>query len=1075
MRKQDDISLGDMNTEIAGENSGAELELSLGDQPTMDETGFQPLGKVDRYQIVKELGAGGFGTVFLAKDTEAGTLVAVKALPPEISAIPEELDNVRNNFAFVSKLLHQNIAGLLYLHKVDECDVAAERLLRISNRSYLVVMEYVQGTTLSVWKKQYPDRKVPLDKALDICAKAAEALDYAHSRNIIHRDVKPANIMIGTDNSVKVMDFGLAAEVRSSMSRVSQEKFDTSGTRPYMAPEQWAGEKQSAPTDQYALAVMFYELISGEVPFQSAFETGDAILMMNLVRSEPVKPLPELTKKQNAALLRGLSKNPEERFTSCGDFIRALSGGKTGSLRSPNANGKSANTLKKLVVVFMLLAIIGGVSWYGVNVYHEQVKAKEELDRITKLNEEKRKEISAALRQANNLYNDGKYSEASNALQKVFDLDRDNANAKALQDKLALAAGLADVSPIRSKAEVDWESVQKLSPADGFEQDLKQLKIEIKTAETLFNKEDYGSALKRYQSVLSQCSTLLKLDESRNAANAAANDCATAKRAADKAEASRDAQHLYVQAEKSVADATKAMTQRDYQGARKHYTSATEQYSNAQTFAVEYRQVVALKDQLDRLKQSALSASDMALYGGTGWVKIKTSILKADNSLKQKNLATAHREYQAAIANLPQVIADAKNTKEATRKRVAARTAYETALSNATELYNASKRLSKTDPRAHEKCVETVKTLETFEGSSHYAYLDSDAKAKIANLKNQAESYLKTLIPPVAADLKAVRNASYASLSGLASGSREAQERQKQWVNKLGLPLEVETKKVGIKLRLIPPGTFTMGSSQSEQEECIRSVKSSSYSNRTKDAIVKIIKAETQHRVTLTKPFYCGMYEVTQGQWTRVMGSNPSKFTGAGYDAPVEQVSWEDCQKFLNKLCELEGVPQGTYRLLTEAEWEYACRAGTSTSLYNGELKILGLSNGPKIDEIGWYSGNSGVSYSGAIDSSKWKETQYSHSKSGTHSVGSKAANAFGLHDMIGNVWEWCSDRYGNYPGGSTTDPTGASSGSYRVSRGGCWSGSARGCRSAFRGGDTPSGRISLLGFRLARITPVNK
>ncbi len=1070
MRKQDDISLGDMKTEIAEENSGAELELSLGDQPTMDETGFQPLGKVDRYQIVKELGAGGFGTVFLAKDTEAGTLVALKALPPEISAIPEELDNVRNNFAFVSKLLHQNIAGLLYLHKVDECDAAAEQLLRISNRSYLVVMEYVQGTTLSVWKKQYPDRKVPLDKALDICAKAAEALDYAHSRNIIHRDVKPANIMIGTDNSVKVMDFGLAAEVRSSMSRVSQEKFDTSGTRPYMAPEQWAGEKQSAPTDQYSLAVMFYELISGEVPFQSAFETGDAILMMNLVRSEPVKPLPELTKKQNAALLRGLSKNPEERFASCGDFIRALSGGKTGSLRSPNANGKSANPLKKLAVLFMLLVIIGGVSWYGVNVYHEQVKAEEELKRITKLNEAKRKEIAAALRQAESLYNDGKYSEASNALQKVFDLDRDNANAKVLQDKLALAAGLADVSPIRSEAEVLWEKTQTIKMTDGFEKDLDKLKIDIKTADTLFNKEDYGSALKCYQGVISQCKVLRNLDQERNAAKAAANDCATAKRSADKAEASRDAQHIYTQAEKSVADANKAMTQRDYQGARKYHVSATEQYNNAQTFAVEYRKVVALKDQLDRLKQSALSASDMALYGGIGWVKIKTSILKADNSLKQKNLATAHREYQAAIANLPQVIADAKNTKEATRKRklkaqydaymsagklafkrrdwteaetafkkarqvegysydnaahdgiktarggaelvrkrAAARTAYETVLTKATELYNASKRLGKTDTQAHEKCAETVKTLETFVSSSHYAYTDSDAKAKISNLKNQAESYLKTLIPPSPDDLKAVPYARYASLSGLTSGSREAQERQKQWVSKLGLPLEVATRKVGIKLRLIPPGSFTMGYNR---------------------------------RVTLTKPFYCGMYEVTQGQWKRVMGSNPSYFKNAGDDAPVECVSWDDCQKFLKKLCELEGVPQGTYRLLTEAEWEYACRAGTTTAFCYGD----------------------------SLNSS-----QANFDRNKTIEVGSYKTNAFGLYDMHGNVWEWCSDWYSSLSDGKSIDPTGSLSGLNKVYRGGCWDRKAETCCSAGRHGGVPNGRYDRLGFRLMREVNKNK
>jgi formylglycine-generating enzyme required for sulfatase activity len=312
-----------------------------------------------------------------------------------------------------------------------------------------------------------------------------------------------------------------------------------------------------------------------------------------------------------------------------------------------------------------------------------------------------------------------------------------------------------------------------------------------------------------------------------------------------------------------------------------------------------------------------------------------------------------------------------------------------------------------------------------------------------------------------AEDLKPVPNARYASLKGLAPGSREAQARQKAWVRKLGLPLEVETRKVGIKLRLIPPGTFTMGSSMSERQERVKG-----------GGKMRWYKDETQHSVTLTKSFYCGKYEVTQGQWKRVMGSNPSELNGAGDNAPVEEVSWEDCQKFLTKLCELEGVPQGTYRLLTEAQWEYACRAGTSTSLYNGDLKILGFNNGPKISEIGWYGGNSGVSYSGGYDLSKWKEKQYSHSNAGTHPVGMKKANAFGLYDMIGNVWEWCDDWYGIYSSGSVTDPKGVSLYLSRVYRGGCWVSYARGCSSALRACFQPSVQLSSIGFRIARTTP---
>ncbi|MFA6714402.1 MAG: serine/threonine-protein kinase, partial [Victivallaceae bacterium] len=402
MERKEDASLNDMKTEAAALN----VDLSIGDMPTMTEDDFQPLGKIDRYHIIRELGAGGFGTVFLAKDTIAGVQVALKALPPEISAIPGEMENVRENFVLVSKLLHQNIAGLLHLHKVEQADTAAEKLLRISSRSYLVVMEYVPGSELSAWKKQFTGRKVPFDRAVAVCAKVAAALDYAHSKNIIHRDIKSSNIMISANDDVKVMDFGLAAEVRSSMSRVSQEKFDTSGTRPYMAPEQWTGKEQNAATDQYALAVMFYELVSGKVPFQSVFETGDAMLMMNVVEQKLPEPLPELSKKQKAVLMRALSKKPEDRFTSCGDFINALSGGK---VKTKIKVKKSGSNGKKILPAIILPALIIGGVWYGLDTYNKYVKAQAEAARLAQLQKEQQKQISDALSAARRLYKQNKY------------------------------------------------------------------------------------------------------------------------------------------------------------------------------------------------------------------------------------------------------------------------------------------------------------------------------------------------------------------------------------------------------------------------------------------------------------------------------------------------------------------------------------------------------------------------------------------------------------------------------------------------------------------------------------------
>ena len=164
-------------------------------------------------------------------------------------------------------------------------------------------------------------------------------------------------------------------------------------------------------------------------------------------------------------------------------------------------------------------------------------------------------------------------------------------------------------------------------------------------------------------------------------------------------------------------------------------------------------------------------------------------------------------------------------------------------------------------------------------------------------------------------------------------------------------------------------------------------------------------------------------------------------------------------------------VPRLEVRLPTEAEWEYACRAGSETSTYAGELEILGANNAPLLDEIAWYGGNSGVDFEleNGWDSSGWSEKQYPHERAGTHPVGRKKPSAWGLCDMLGNVWEWCSDRHGPDRPEAVENPQGSRKGSFRVFRGGSWSGYARGVRAAYRLWYRPGGRFDGLGFRLAR------
>jgi sulfatase modifying factor 1 len=262
-------------------------------------------------------------------------------------------------------------------------------------------------------------------------------------------------------------------------------------------------------------------------------------------------------------------------------------------------------------------------------------------------------------------------------------------------------------------------------------------------------------------------------------------------------------------------------------------------------------------------------------------------------------------------------------------------------------------------------------------------------------------------------------------------------------------PVIVErVNSIGMRFALVSPGRFLMGSPPEEAE-------------RSED--------EKPHEVDVTRAFWLGVFAVTQRQWQTVMGNNPSWFCaggeGAGLvkgkdtdDFPVETVSWEDAQEFLKKLNALADKTNNplTYRLPSEAQWEYACRGGPTSSSKPFHFEH-------PTDSLSCHQANFNgkYPYGGAGKRKPLKRTC---------KVGSYRPNRLGLYDVHGNVFEWCADWYGDYPQGPVVDPLGTPGGSYRVLRGGSWYDFGRRCRAALRGRDAPSDRGSDLGFRVAAV-----
>ncbi|MBX3399497.1 MAG: serine/threonine protein kinase [Gemmataceae bacterium] len=280
------------------------------DRPTsFGASGIAAGTVLGRFELLELIGRGGMGQVWKARDPLVKTEVVVKLLPPELVANPTEVQRLMESFRRVLEVPHQHICPVQQF-EVDE---------RIGP---YVVMKYIAGIPLSVYRSRHVKRhgRFAASDVVRVLGPVADALDYAHTKGIIHRDVKPENILVRDDGSdPQLVDFGLAAEIQRTVTRVSRTQFDACGTLVYMAPEQWRGWPQDGATDQYALAAVAYELLTGHPPF----DLPDAQILRQCVLQEAPRELPG-DPDLSAVLARGLAKTAAERFPNCTELIQAI-------------------------------------------------------------------------------------------------------------------------------------------------------------------------------------------------------------------------------------------------------------------------------------------------------------------------------------------------------------------------------------------------------------------------------------------------------------------------------------------------------------------------------------------------------------------------------------------------------------------------------------------------------------------------------------------------------------------------------------------------------------------------------
>jgi formylglycine-generating enzyme required for sulfatase activity/serine/threonine protein kinase len=1004
---------------------------------------YQGRGKglvLGNYVVLDKLGQGGMGMVLKAEHRRMERLVALKVLSPAVTKSPEAVARFQREVKAAAKLNHPNIVTA---YDADE-----------AGGTHFLVMEYVEGTDLSALVKK--NGPLPLDRALHCVTQAARGLEYAHSRGVVHRDIKPANLLLDRDGTVKILDMGLArldsaGEQQDELTGTGQ----IMGTVDYMAPEQALSTKSAdRRADIYSLGITLWYLLCG----RPAYGGDSAMAKLLAHRERPIPSLrdacPAAPPALDAVFARMVAKTPEARYQTMTQVIADLERGGTGREEPPSQTAAPG----------------------------EDSRLSEFL-RGLEQSEEGRGRVRAVLAQVTSPIVTQETLSSSRQPG-----DTDPTTEQSLGQHPTRLAG-------RGK---NWPRWMRRLPIPTTRRNKMlaggAVALLVLAGIAGLWRANPGSVRVAEGDSLLSVGTTPATDDPASIGQASEGRQA----AGDNSQASGGRQPPGDMANQSdppssvdavnrahqdlIASAARYDHALEFDGVDDFVELPTLTFDNTRPFTLELWADVRNPDQDPLLAQlsgvpsrrgklqvitakglNSLRGEVYADLDGTVGDKVPYQQMISAHSFRAGLLHAALCWDPAGTVTLyenGQLVSTTNSQWELARPTGQPSTIGSVSSQAGkswlqgrvwrARLSNVIRYTEDFTPTADwEPDTETVALYRFDDGAGDVL---TDASGNGHHGKIIGASWVTGDFPPASAIAP--------------FDAAQAKKHQQEWADYVKTPVEV-TNSIGMKFQLIPPGRFQMGSTDAEireySDEITRLKVLDKYSY-----VVRVKYEAPRHPVELTRPLYMGVHEVTQGQFARVMHSTPSHFSreGPGKDfvqgtdvsnLPVEMVGWLDAVAFCNKLSLSEGLTPcyeidganvnwvlgDGYRLPTEAEWEFATRAGSTGRFYFG-------SSLPELDAHAWHVGNAA---------------------NVTHPVGTKLANPFGLHDVYGNVWEWCYDIHDKqfYEESPIVNPLPPKSGKTRMARGGSYSFAASESRSASRGTWTIDKPIDFLGFRVCR------